>query len=102
MEGERPVIESTGGLVTPQVTRPSDSRYWRWPSLFRRSKANVDFPDPDSPVMTTSLFLGISRVTFLRLCRRAFRIVIVGFIILQKVVFDASFYLHFTTLVYQW
>src|SRR5690348_9012071 len=40
------------------------------------SKASEDFPDPDSPVKTTSLSRGMERVTFLRLCSRAPRIVI--------------------------
>src|ERR1700710_1540214 len=40
------------------------------------SKASEDFPEPDSPVNTTSLSRGISRSTFLRLCSRAPRIVI--------------------------
>src|SRR5689334_709952 len=40
------------------------------------SKASEDFPDPDRPVKTTSLSRGIERVTFLRLCSRAPRIVI--------------------------
>src|SRR5882724_8352784 len=35
------------------------------------SKASEDLPDPDSPVMTTSLSRGISTSTFLRLCSRA-------------------------------
>src|SRR5260221_12326588 len=35
------------------------------------SKASADFPDPDSPVMTTSWSWGISMSTFLRLCSRA-------------------------------
>jgi hypothetical protein len=40
------------------------------------SKAIVDFPDPDRPVKTTSLFLGIEKATFLRLWSRAPRMVI--------------------------
>jgi len=32
------------------------------------SKASVDFPDPLTPVMTTMLSRGMSRLTFLRLC----------------------------------
>src|SRR6266852_8479432 len=40
------------------------------------SKASEDFPDPDRPVKTTSLSRGMERVTFLRLCSRAPRIVI--------------------------
>src|SRR5262245_42643413 len=40
------------------------------------SKARDDFPDPDRPVKTTSLSRGMDRVTFLRLCSRAPRIVI--------------------------
>src|SRR5215207_4740056 len=35
------------------------------------SKASDDFPEPDSPVNTTSLSRGITRSTFLRLCSRA-------------------------------
>src|SRR5687767_4914908 len=73
-------MESTGGLLNPHVTIPIDSMNWRRLSLCRMSNASVDFPEPESPVRTTSLFLGISRVMFLRLCRRALRIVIVGFI----------------------
>src|SRR5262249_21479983 len=40
------------------------------------SKASEDFPDPDSPVNTTSRSRGISRSMFLRLCSRAPRIAI--------------------------
>src|SRR6266851_7429293 len=40
------------------------------------TKASEDFPDPERPVKTTSLSRGIERVTFLRLCSRAPRIVI--------------------------
>src|SRR6266851_4631196 len=40
------------------------------------SKASEDFPDPERPVKTTSLSRGMERVTFLRLCSRAPRIVI--------------------------
>src|SRR6266576_4763101 len=35
------------------------------------SKANVDFPLPDSPVMTTSWSRGISRLISRKLCSRA-------------------------------
>ena len=31
----------------------------------------LDFPEPDKPVITTNLFLGISKETFLRLCTLA-------------------------------
>src|SRR5579859_788513 len=40
------------------------------------SKASDDLPEPERPVKTTSLSRGIDRVTFLRLCSRAPRIVI--------------------------
>src|ERR1700733_890496 len=40
------------------------------------SKASEDFPEPDNPVNTTSLSLGISTSTFFRLCSRAPRMVI--------------------------
>src|SRR5215468_5137637 len=35
------------------------------------SKARLDFPEPESPVTTTSLSRGISSETFFRLCTRA-------------------------------
>ena len=35
------------------------------------SKASDDFPEPLRPVMTVSLFRGISTLMFLRLCCRA-------------------------------
>src|SRR5690348_2033096 len=35
------------------------------------SKAREDLPEPESPVMTTSLSRGISTSMFLRLCSRA-------------------------------
>ena len=40
------------------------------------SKASEDLPDPDSPVMTVRLFLGISTSTLRRLCSRAPRTLI--------------------------
>src|ERR1700694_1631750 len=40
------------------------------------SNASDDFPEPDSPVKTTSLSRGISTSMFLRLCSRAPRMVI--------------------------
>jgi hypothetical protein len=38
------------------------------------SKAREDFPEPDNPVITTSLLRGISMEMFLRLCCLAPRI----------------------------
>src|SRR5712691_323935 len=35
------------------------------------SKARLDLPEPESPVITISLSRGISTETFLRLCTRA-------------------------------
>jgi hypothetical protein len=35
------------------------------------SKAKVDLPDPEIPVRAMSLFLGISRLIFFKLCSRA-------------------------------
>ena len=43
-----------------------DSTYLLWPSAYRVSNAKLDFPDPDNPVMTTSLSLGMSISIFLR------------------------------------
>ena len=75
MAGERPSIWSTSGFsIIDKNWRAyvdSDSTYLLWPSAYKVSKANDDFPDPESPVITIILFLGISRLTFLRLCVRA-------------------------------
>ena len=35
------------------------------------SKASEDFPDPETPVMTVSWFLGMSTSMFFKLCSRA-------------------------------
>ena len=35
------------------------------------SKASEDFPDPDTPVITVSWFLGMSTSMFFKLCSRA-------------------------------
>src|SRR5690606_7580215 len=42
------------------------------------SKASEDFPEPDKPVMTTSLSRGSATSMFLRLCSRAPRTWIFG------------------------
>src|SRR5258708_11038925 len=54
------------------------STYLRCPSAYTVSNAREDFPLPESPVKTTSLFLGISKSRFLRLCSRAPLIVILS------------------------
>src|SRR3989304_202621 len=73
--GESPSILSTSGLsITPKNCRAYDERdstYRRWPSAYRVSNANEDFPDPESPVMTTRRLRGNSTRTFFRLCARA-------------------------------
>jgi uncharacterized protein involved in exopolysaccharide biosynthesis len=35
------------------------------PSAYKVSKAKLDFPEPESPVITTNLFLGMATSTFL-------------------------------------
>jgi len=42
------------------------------------SNARLDLPEPESPVITTRRFLGMSRSMFLRLCVRAPRTRIIG------------------------
>ena len=53
------------------------------------SNANDDFPEPDSPVITTNLSLGISRFIFFKLCSFAPFIIILSFIFLS---FPTIFY----------
>ena len=59
-------IELAGHLIPPGTIVASSPRV--------SNRLAEDFPDPDSPVMTVSLSLGISRVIPLRLCSRAPRI----------------------------
>ena len=70
--GDSPVIESTSGLcITPKnclAYDERDSTYLLCPSAYSVSKASDDFPLPDTPVNTTSLFLGILREISFRLC----------------------------------
>src|SRR5262245_24290927 len=54
-----------------------DASKRRCPSAYTVSKASDDFPDPLTPVTTTSLSRGISTSTFFRLFSRAPRISIV-------------------------
>ena len=45
----------------------------RWPSAKTMSKARVDLPEPETPVMTVVLLCAISQEMFLRLfCRAPF------------------------------
>src|SRR3989338_8810989 len=73
--GERPTISSTSGfcicLRNWRAYAERDSTYRRCPSAKIVSKASDDFPEPESPVITVSLFRGIDTLTFLRLCMRA-------------------------------
>ena len=57
--------------VSQSTGSESDSTKRRCPSAYMVSKASDDFPDPDSPVNTTSLSRGISSDIFLRLFTRA-------------------------------
>src|SRR3989344_2644401 len=75
MEGEIPSIVSTSGFsIMPRnclAYAESDSTYRRCPSAKSVSNASDDFPDPDTPVITTSLPRGISTSIFRRLCTLA-------------------------------
>ena len=57
------------------------------PSAYMVSKAREDFPDPESPVRTTSSLRGISTEIFLRLCSFAPRILIYCFAMYRAPVF---------------
>ena len=43
---------------------------WEWPDVLK-DEFSSDFPEPDNPVITVKLFLGISTLIFLRLCSLA-------------------------------
>ena len=61
--------------------------------LFR---SREDFPDPESPVRTTSSFLGISREIFFKLCSLAPRIFIYCFGIVSLLFAMSAFALSFS------
>jgi hypothetical protein len=75
MAGDKPDIWSMSGFsimdrnCLAYVDR--DSTYRRWPSAYNVSNAREDFPEPEMPVMTTSLSRGIVRSMFFRLWVRA-------------------------------
>src|SRR5262245_33147370 len=79
--GERPLTKSTSGFLSWPTNRFAnvdiDASSRRCPSAYNVSNANDDFPDPLTPVTTTSLSRGISTSTFFRLFSRAPRISIV-------------------------
>ena len=69
--GDKPSIFSTSGLFkSPMNCRAyteNVSMYLLWASEYIVSKANDDFPLPETPVITTSLFRGISKSIFFKL-----------------------------------
>src|SRR5699024_23066 len=73
--GDKPSIVSTSGLsICPKnclAYALKDSTYLRCPSAYIVSKASDDLPDPDKPVITISLSLGISISTSFKLWARA-------------------------------
>ena len=84
MAGDRPSIESRSGLSIISKNclayAESDSTYRLWPSAYMVSNASVDLPEPERPVITTSLFFGMSRLIFFKLCSLAPRITNLSFI----------------------
>ena len=71
MAGESPSIRSTSGFSIIDrnclAYAESDSTYLLWPSAYNVSNARDDFPEPDKPVMTVRLSLGISTSMFFKL-----------------------------------
>ena len=70
--GLKPSIRSTLGffILSRNCLAYADklSTYLLCPSAYIVSKARDDFPDPDSPVITTNLSFGISKEIFFKLC----------------------------------
>jgi len=67
-EIEAPILEAN--LI--KKYQPRFNVVWRDDkNYFYVGVTKEDFPEPEIPVMTTSLFLGISRLIFLRLCTLA-------------------------------
>ena len=78
--GDSPEILSTSGLsIFPRnclAYEDNDSTYLLCPSAYIVSKAKELLPDPDTPVITTSLFLGIEMSISFKLCSLAPRMFI--------------------------
>src|SRR5690554_7823424 len=79
MAGDTPLMYSTSGFsILPRNCRAYELRlstYILCPSANKVSNAREDLPEPESPVTTTSLFLGMATLRFLRLLTRAFLII---------------------------
>src|SRR5690606_3141643 len=71
MDGDRPLIDSILGLLMKLVVMPFSSMYCRWLSRCMMSNTNVDFPEPEGPVITTNCCLGIAKDTFFKLFSEA-------------------------------
>ena len=75
IEGEIPIISSTSGLFNFPINclayEERLSIYRLWPSAYNVSNASEDLPEPDKPVITVNLFLGISTLMFFKLCNLA-------------------------------
>ena len=73
--GEIPLISSISGFsILPKNNLAYELRlsmYLLWPSAYRVSNASEDFPDPETPVKTVNLFLGIETLMFFKLCTLA-------------------------------
>src|SRR2546427_5112724 len=82
--GDKPSIESKSGLSIISKNclayAESDSTYLRCPSAYIVSNASVDLPEPERPVIVTSLFFGMSKLMFFKLCSLAPRIINLSFI----------------------
>jgi len=81
--GDRPSIFSTSGfsIIPKNCLAYEDklSTYLLWPSAYNVSNAKDDFPEPERPVTTTNLFLGISIFMFFKLCTFAPFTIILSF-----------------------
>ena len=97
--GDNPSIDSTSGFsINPRNCLAYDDRlstYLLCPSAYNVSNASDDFPEPDSPVITTSLSLGISIFMFFRLCSFAPFITILSFIFIPPTFALLLYYIYF-------
>ena len=82
MDGDNPSIESTSGFDSPPKNclayADKLSTYLLCPSAYIVSNAKLLLPDPDTPVITISLFLGSSKDTFFKLFSLAPLIIILS------------------------
>ena len=103
----RSILSTSGFSINPKNCLAYEdklSTYLLCHSAYKVSKAKEDLPEPESPVITTNLSLGISKSIFFKLCSFAPFIIILSFIFcplfLIKSIIKAVLFLSFSLKIF--